>query len=131
MWFISFSINFTFWIGFVVIIFGEIIYSLGFFAMRENTEKKKTVVDWGIYKISRHSHILAGIICVFGVIVIGWNPDSVIYIIFWVYFIVYILICHFYVLNEEKINIEKFGQEYKDYMNKTPRYIGIPKSRKK
>jgi len=30
---------------------------------------------------------------------------------------------------EEKINIEKFGQEYEDYMNKTPRYIGgIPKS---
>jgi len=31
---------------------------------------------------------------------------------------------------EEKMNIEKFGQEYQDYMNKTPRYIGIPISGK-
>jgi len=43
----------------------------------------------------------------------------------------YIVASHFYVLNEEKVNIEKFGQEYVDYMNKTPRYIGIPKSAKK
>jgi len=131
MWFVPYSINFAFWIGVVVIIFGEMIYSLGFFAMKEYPEKNKTVVDWGIYKISRHSHILAGIICVFGVIIIGWNPDSVIYIILWVYFVAYILVGHIYVINEEKVNIEKFGQEYKNYMNMTPRYIGISKTRKK
>jgi len=131
MWFVPFSINLAFWIGLGIIVFGEVVYGLGFFAMRAHPEKKKTVVDWGIYNISRHSHILAGIICVLGVIVIGWNPASVIYMILWVYFVIYVLMSHFYVLSEEKVNVEKFGQEYKDYMNNTPRYIGMPKSGKK
>jgi len=53
------------------------------------------------------------------------------YMILWIYFVVFILMSHSYVLGEEKKNVEKFGEEYTNYMNKTPRYIGIPKSRKK
>jgi len=73
---------------------------------------------------------LAGIITNLGVIVMGWNLKSIIYIILWVYLVLNIIFTHFYVLMEEKINTEKFGQEYQDYMNKTPRYMGIPKSGK-
>ncbi|NIM03019.1 DUF1295 domain-containing protein [bacterium] len=131
MWFVFFSINSAFWIGLVIIIFGNVVLSLGYFAMREHPEKKKAVVDWGIYRVSRHSHVLAGTICLLGVIVMGWNPASVMYKLLWVYFVIYSTATHFYVLSEEKINIEKFGQEYVDYMNRTPRYIGIPKSDKK
>ena len=130
MWFVTFTINLAFWIGLGIIVFGEVVYVLGYIAMREHPEKNKAVVDWGIYKVSRHSHVLAGIICLLGVIVMGWNPTSVMYKLLWVYFVFYIISAHFYVLNEEKVNIEKFGQEYVDYMNKTPRYIGIPKSGK-
>ena len=131
MWFIPFTINLAFWIGLGIIVFGEVVYVLGYVAMKEHPEKKKIVVDWGIYRVSRHSHVLAGIICLLGVIVMGWNPASVMYKLLWVYFAIYSIASHFYVLNEEKINIQKFGQEYVDYMNRTPRYIGIPKSAKK
>ncbi|GAG00595.1 unnamed protein product [marine sediment metagenome] len=55
----------------------------------------------------------------------GWNLGSIIYIILWAYLVIDVLFSHFYVLMEEKRNIEKFGQEYEDYMNKTPRYMGI------
>lgn len=130
MWFIPFNINWAFWIGLGIIVFGEVVYALGFIAMRDYPEKKKRVVDWGIYKVSRHSHVLAGLICLLGVIVMGWNPASVMYMILWVYFVLYVTMSHFYALSEEKVNIEKFGKEYADYMNKTPRYIGIPKPRK-
>jgi len=123
MWFVPFSINLAFWIGLGVLLFGEIIYALGFVAMREHPEKKKAVVDWGIYKVSRHSHILAGIICLLGTIVMGWNTSSVMYMILWVYFVLYVAVSHFYVLSEEKVNIEKFGQEYEDYMKRVPRYL--------
>ena len=125
MWFVPFSINPAFWIGLSIMVFGEVVYVLGFIAMREHPEKKKAVVDWGIYKVSRHSHVLAGIICLLGVIVMGWTRASVMYIILWVYFVVYVVIAHFYVLNEEKINIQKFGQEYEDYMKRVPRYFLI------
>lgn len=51
--------------------------------------------------------------------------------ILWFYFVLYVVLSHLAVLNEEKQNIERFGQEYVGYMNKIPRYVGIPKSAKK
>jgi len=122
-WFIPYSINTAFWIGLGIIILGLIIFSLGYAAMREHPERKQAVVDWGIYKVSRHSHQLASIICILGVVVMGWNPDSVIYIILWVYFVLYAALSHFGVLTEEKLNIKRFGQEYVDYMKRVPRYF--------
>ena len=72
MWFVPFKINVAFWIGLVMIALGELVYALGFLAMREHPEKKKVVVDRGIYKISRHSHIMAGEICLLGTVIVGW-----------------------------------------------------------
>jgi len=125
LWFVSFSINLAFWIGIGIIVFGEVVFTLGYSAMREHPEKKTTVVDWGIYKVSRHSHVLAGIICLLGVVIMGWNTASVIYLILLVYFILYVIMSHFGVLNEEKSNIERFGQGYVHYMKRVPRYFLI------
>jgi len=122
-WFITFSINVAFWIGLCIIIFGEIVFALGYISMREHPEKKQALVDWGIYKSSRHSHMLAGIFCFLGVVIMGWNPDSIIYIGLWIYFALFIVFMHFGALDEEKLNIEKFGQEYIDYMKRVPRYF--------
>jgi protein-S-isoprenylcysteine O-methyltransferase Ste14 len=124
-WFVTFSINFAFWIGLAIIVIGEAVYALGYIAMREHPEMKKAVVDWGIYKVSRHSHVLAGIICTLGVIVMGWHPESTIYIILWVYWVLYVAFSHLGVLSEEKLNIKRFGQEYVDYMKMVPRYFLI------
>lgn len=122
-WFIHYSINLVFWVGLGIIIFGEIVYALGYAAMREHPERKQAVVDWSIYKVSRNSHVLAGNICLLGVVIMGWSPGSIIYILLWVYFILNIALMHVGVLSEEKLNIEKFGQGYVDYMKKVPRYI--------
>ena len=124
-WFVTFSINLAFWIGLVIIVLGEVAYALGYIAMREHPEKKQTVVDWGIYKVSRHSHVLAGIICVLGMIVMGWNTASVLYLVLWIYFVLYVILSHLGVLNEERLNTERFGQEYADYMKRVPRYFLI------
>lgn len=122
-WFVPFSINPAFWIGIGIVILGQLVFALGYLAMREHPEKKQAVVDWGIYGISRHSHVLAGMICLLGVVVAGWNPASTLYTVLWAYFILYVVIRHFGVLNEEKLNIERFGQEYVDYMKRVPRYF--------
>jgi protein-S-isoprenylcysteine O-methyltransferase Ste14 len=102
-----------------------VVFALGYMAMREHPEKKRAVVDWGIYRVSRHSHVLAGEITTFGAIVMGWNFDSTIYVILWVYFLLGITLTHFSVLSEERINTEKFGQDYEDYMRNVPRYFLI------
>lgn len=125
MWFVSFSIDLAFWVGICIIVFGHVVFALGFSAMREHPEKKNVVVDWGIYKISRHSHVLAGKITTIGAIVMGWNFNSTMYIILWVYFVLDIIVTHFAILNEEKTNVEQFGQEYEDYMKRVPRYLLI------
>ena len=106
-------------------VFGHLVNGLAYSAMREHPEKKKVVVDWGIYRISRHPHILHGMITQVGVIVMGWNIKSTVYIILWGYFVLHIIMTHFGALREEKINIEKFGQEYRDYMKRVPRYFLI------
>ena len=125
MWFVSFSIDLAFWIGISIIVFGQVVFALGYIAMREHPEQKKAVVDWGIYGVSRHSHVLAGEITTLGGIVMGWNFNSTIYVILWVYFFVDIILTHFAVLSEEKINIGRFGREYEEYMNNVPRYFMI------
>ncbi len=122
LWFVSFSINPAFWIGLAIVIVGEVVYTLGFIAMREHPEKKKAVVDWGIYKVNRHSYVMSSIICLLGVIVMGWTA-SVMYGILWIYFVLYVIMVHFAVVDEEKLNIERFGQEYEDYMKRVPRYF--------
>jgi len=34
------------------------------------------------------------------------------------------------VIVEERFCLEKYGDAYREYMNRTPRWIGIPKSEK-
>jgi protein-S-isoprenylcysteine O-methyltransferase Ste14 len=126
-WFITYRINAAFWIGLGIIIIGEVLFALGYFAMREHPERKQVVVDWGVYRVSRHSHVLASIICLLGVVIMGWSPNSLLYIIFWVYFILNLFLSHYGVLNEEKLNIERFGKEYADYIKRTPRYFFFKK----
>jgi protein-S-isoprenylcysteine O-methyltransferase Ste14 len=121
--FVTFSINLAFWIGLVIIILGQVLFGLSCSAMREHPEKKQTVVDWGIYRVTKHPHVISGIITTLGAIVIGWNWSSIIYIILWVYLVLDIGFSHYYILMEEKRNVEKFGQEYVDYMKRVPRYF--------
>ena len=125
LWFVSFSINLAFWIGLGIIVLGQVVFGLSCSAMREHPEKKQAAVDWGIYRVTRHPHVLAGMITVLGAIVMGWNTASVMYLILWVYFVLDVIMSHFYILMEEKRNVEKFGQEYEDYMKNVPRYFLI------
>lgn len=74
LWFIPFKINLAFWIGISIIVFGEVTFIPGFLAMREYPEKKQTVIDWGIYKVSRNCHVLAGIITNLGRDCRGMEP---------------------------------------------------------
>ena len=122
-WFITYSINLAFWLGLAIIVFGLAVFALGYVAMREHPEKKQAVVDWGIYGVSRHSHVMAGLICLLGVVVMGWNPSSVLYIILWVYYAAQFVLSHFGVLSEEKLNIDRLGPEYGEYMKRVPRYL--------
>jgi protein-S-isoprenylcysteine O-methyltransferase Ste14 len=42
-----------------------------------------------------------------------------------------IVLIHVSVVSEERWCVEKYGDDYRKYMNRTPRWIGIPKSNEK
>lgn len=125
LWFVSFSINAAFWIGLIIVVLGQVIFALACIAMREHPEKSATVVDWGIYRITRHPHFLSSVVTCLGAIVMGWTTESTMYIIVWIYFMLDLAYIHVAILHEEKRTAEKLGPEYEAYMACTPRYFLI------
>jgi len=68
------------------------------------------------------------VIYYFGLALMGWS-GSIWSIIFFIYFLITIPYLHWVVLTEEKFLSEKYGDSYKEYLEKTSRYLG--RSRKK
>jgi len=48
--------------------------------------------------------------------------------VFLLFSIVYIILCAILIRAEERSCVEKFGTAYREYINKTPRWLGLPKS---
>jgi len=82
-------------------------------------------ITQGIYGISRHPGYLGQFLHYVG---IGIACASWIFLLCAV---VWIVSWHIGVTEEERFLIEKYGNAYREYINRTPRWIGIPKSRKK
>ena len=81
-------------------------------------------VTKGVYRISRNpvyfSEFLLDISI--GIACTSW--------IFLLLGIVFIILANIVVVYEERFCLRKYGDSYQEYMNRTPRWIGIPKSRK-
>jgi len=76
----------------------------------------------GVYRYSRNALSL-GMILVF--VGIGIASASWLFLLLTV---ILTVITHFMILVEERSCLNKFGDSYREYMNRTPRWIGIPKS---
>jgi len=77
----------------------------------------------GIYRYSRHPLYFSGSITFVGV---GVASAS------WVFLflsVVIIILQTSQVISEERDCLETYGNKYQEYLNRTPRWIGIPKSR--
>ena len=79
-------------------------------------------VTTGTYRISRHPVILGSFLQNVG---IGIACASWIYLL---YAAVFIILMRLSVEAEERFCLDKYGEAYRDYLNRTPRWIGIPKS---
>ena len=77
----------------------------------------------GMYRYSRHPMMFSESITFVGVSVASASW------IFLLLSVVIIILQTSQVVAEERGCLETYGDEYKEYMNRTPRWIGIPKSR--
>ena len=79
-------------------------------------------INKGVYAISRHPGYFSFFL---GFVGIGIACAS------WVFLLcalVWIVSWHFGVIEEERILLENYGDAYKEYMDRTPRWIGISKT---
>ena len=118
--------------GWIILAFG-IVFLLWSSKLRRkrHVEKditKEALVENGIYAFVRHPEFLGHILIIFALIIISQHRISLI--------IGTILVALLYlaIIEEEKENIEKFGNVYRDYMKRVPRInliAGIIKQKSK
>ena len=79
----------------------------------------------GVYRISRHPMYFGGFLeyVGIGIACASW--------IFLLCAVVWIITWNIGVIEEERICLKMYGDAYREYMNKTPKWIGIPKSEKR
>ena len=114
-------------VGTVWLYAGLAVYIMGFaFAVLAVLAFTSTPVDkpntTGVYSISRHPGYL-GMFSIY--IGIGVASAS------WVYLLLALILLaplRSFMISEERWCCERFGDAYREYMNRTPRWIGIPKS---
>ncbi len=100
-------------IGLIILILATISVS------RTDADKPFT---GGVYRISRHPMYLSMILIYIGVSVACAS---------WLFFIITVItffLQRWQMIQEEKYCLAKFGQYYREYMQRTARWIGIPKT---
>jgi protein-S-isoprenylcysteine O-methyltransferase Ste14 len=79
-------------------------------------------VTKGIYRYSRHPGYVAMLLTYLSVGIASASWIFLLAVIIWV------VLVNFSATDEEHYCLEKYGEAYRDYMNRTPRWIGLPKS---
>jgi protein-S-isoprenylcysteine O-methyltransferase Ste14 len=108
-----------FYVGLALVVLGVVIWTIAIINIVNITLGE----PWnkGLYRYSRHPMTLAGYLIFMGA---GIASASWIFLLFSV---LYIVLSAIPTIAEERFCLEKFGTAYREYMNRTPRWIGIPK----
>ena len=79
-------------------------------------------VTKGLYRYSRHPMYVTALVFFLGLSIAtaSW--------VFLLFTILLIAVSFYFAPLEEQSCLEKYGDAYREYMNRTPRYIGMPKS---
>jgi protein-S-isoprenylcysteine O-methyltransferase Ste14 len=109
------------YVGLPIAIVGTVTYIMVivFFVTTPIGEKPITT---GIYRYSRHPMYITQLVMLIGV---GIASASWLFLLLT---IVYTGLGFIYAGSEERICLEKYGDAYREYMERTPRWIGLPKS---
>jgi len=100
-------------VGYTILGIGALFFILSVFTLRR--KGTSNIVDSGIYGIVRHPMYLGGIVMFFSHIFLGQNWIVIISTI------VAIVCCYLIIQFGDQRNIERFGNDYKLYMQKVPR----------
>jgi len=111
-----------FYIGLVILI-AALFISLMSIINFANTPVDKPVTC-GIYRVSRHPVYFSGFLVNLSIAIAAFSWIILIFAILWIVFF------HIAVPAEESYLIGLYGDAYRDYLNRTPKWLGLPKSGK-
>lgn len=112
--------NILFYFGLILFLIGFIL-SFGILKTLRNTKSDEPFTT-GPYRYSRHPIYLSHMLIILGITLIG---------ISWIFLIILILVTiHMIIVApaEEKYCLKNFGEKYQKYIDRTPRWFGLPKS---
>jgi protein-S-isoprenylcysteine O-methyltransferase Ste14 len=110
-----------FYAGLPISIIGSIAFTATIVSFA-NTPIDREPMTKGVYRYSRHPLYVTQLVMFIGV---GIACASWVFLLF---AIVYSLLSFIYAITEERHCLEKYGEAYAEYINKTPRWLGLPKS---
>jgi protein-S-isoprenylcysteine O-methyltransferase Ste14 len=120
--FVPINYGFQFYLGLIFCIIGLIVVLATLYNFAQNSG----LVIKGINRYSRNPGYVGWLIFYLGLTIMGWSL-TIWSILFFVYFLITIPYFHWTVLLEEKFLLNKYGDGYKEYLIKTPRYLGKSK----
>ena len=109
-----------FYIGLPIYLLGLIPYIIAI--VNVGTTPLDKPFTKGMYRYSRHPMYVTQPLILIGV---GIASASWVVLLFSVG---YTFLSFIFIIPEEQFCLEKYGNAYREYMNRTPRWIGIPKS---
>ena len=110
-----------FYVGFPISMVGLIAYTAVTITFATTQIEQKPLAS-GPYRYSRHPMYITQLVMFIGVGIAcaSW--------VFPLFAIVYSIPSFIYAITEERYCLEKYGDAYAEYISKTPRWIGLPKS---
>ena len=109
-----------FYVGLPITLIGLIAYTI--VLVNWATTPLYNQVSRGLYRYSRHPMYVTIFVFLLGLCIVtaSW--------VLLMLFIVFVVGCVVFANVEEQSCLDKYGDAYREYMNRTPRWIGIPKS---
>ncbi len=111
-----------FYIGLPIALLGLAIYTMVIVSF-VTTPLEREVMTKGPFRYSKHPMYLSSSLALIGV---GIACASWLFLLLSVAYMVLSMVS---AASEERFLLEKYGDSYCEYMNRTPRWIGVPKSR--
>lgn len=104
-------------LGAVILVYSIYITRAGLTIVFKEIREKPVVIRVGVFDKMRHPIYLGGILFYLGLLVFA--PSVIAFIVFLIISGFY----HYIACYEEKLLLQKFGEEYKRYMNEVPRWL--------
>jgi protein-S-isoprenylcysteine O-methyltransferase Ste14 len=112
-----------FYVGLTIFLLGLVVLTVA--SVNFTVTPMNKPITRGMYRYSRHPLYLASLLIYLsvGIASASW--------VFLLVFIVQLVSMSIAAVEEERYCLERYGDSYREYMNRTPRWIGIPKSEAK